>query len=83
MLEQNPHKQFLGRRATATFTEGEVLTVEAANLTRHGSRSITRTPLPAGPAYYPGEAAQVLINFFPGRAAFPQSQRGRHPQHHF
>ena len=57
--------------------------VEVANLTKRGSPSMTRITFPACRAHYPGGSAQVLVDFFPGRAAFPQSQRGRHPRLHF
>ena len=57
--------------------------VEAANPTKGGSPSITRTTFPTCRAHYPGGSAQVLVDFFPVRTAFPQSPRGRHPQLHF
>jgi len=57
--------------------------VGVANSASSGSPPITQTTFWTCRAHYPGGSEQVLVGFFPARAAFPQSQRGRHPQLHF
>jgi hypothetical protein len=45
---------------------------------------MTRIALPACRAYYPGGSRWVLVSVAsPSRAAFPESQAGRHPRRHF
>jgi len=57
--------------------------VAVAISTTSGSPPITQITFRTCRAHYPGGSGQVLVGFFPVRAAFPQSQRGRHPQLHF
>src|ERR687898_1008877 len=45
---------------------------------------MTRITLPACRAHYPGGSRRVLVSVAsPSRAAFPESQAGRHPRRHF
>ena len=56
----------------------------AASPSRDGSPPMTRITLPACRAPYPGGSRRVLVSVpSPSRAAFPESQPGRHPQRHF
>lgn len=48
-----------------------------------GPPPITQIAFVAGGAHYPGGPVRVLVGFFPVRAAFSQSQRGRRPHLHF
>ena len=50
----------------------------------NGPPQMTRITLPACRAHYPGGSRRVLVSVAsPSRAAFPESQAGRHPRRHF
>ena len=50
----------------------------------NGPPPITRITFPACRAHYPGGSRRVLMSVAsPSRAAFPESQAGRHPHRHF
>jgi hypothetical protein len=65
-------------RAVANCDVGDAIS------TRCGSPPITRNTFPACRAHYPGGSRRVLMSVASlSRAAFPESQTGRHPQFHF
>jgi hypothetical protein len=76
---------FLGRTARSDFHPGRRSDsgVGVAVSPASGSPPITQTTFWTCRAPYPDGSEQVLAGFFPARAAFPLSQRGRHPPLHF
>jgi hypothetical protein len=57
--------------------------VWSATSTSPGYPPLAQITFSACRAHYPGGPEQVLVGFFPARAAFPVLQAGRHPHRYF